>query len=944
MMRYLFYVLLINFLLNNIVFANYKEKTIIVKLKKEFNISQVEYLLNDYIKIEKIENFLNESNLYYLSKKLHNNYLLNKNKIINYNLDRIYRISYSNNIDPLILARKLQNNQYFEYIEPEYKREIVGIPNDSLFEYQYYFNNCKVVEALESLNSTDTLIIGVVDTGIDYLHEDLINQIAVNKGEVGIDDNGKDKRSNGIDDDNNGFIDDWRGWDFGSSDSLGYDNDPYPGGSHGTHVGGIIAATTNNIIGIAGINNNAKLLPVKIGYDNPWVRSLINSYDGLLYAALVGSDIINCSWGGGGYSQAEQDIVNQVIALGSTIVAAAGNNNENAAFYPAAYQGVISVAATDSNDYKAYFTNYHSSVDVSAPGFKILSTIPNNEYREMSGTSMASPVAAAIAGFIKLKHPDYTPLMVAEHLKATSDDIYNINYNYLGMLGRGRVNALRAINDTNLFSINFDEIQINNITHSNELILPGDTIQINISLINTLKPISNVILISSSNYIPKDNFLLKEINLGNFETMEIKNTIEPISFIIPEIEKLDFNLPIDIYVTSDENLKIATRLNLLINPTFRTIAKNNIGVTISSSGNIAYADYPINNRGIGFTWKESNSILFEGGIIVGVDSIRISDMVRSANGMIPSRDFNLISLINVIDPGINSNIDVYTEYSDIIDTNKAGVTVENKYYQFINPDLEDCLFGIYDVINNNPDIVDSLFMGFYLDWDIGMSGANNEIFWDYENELGICYNIKNDTLPVAGVKLLTSQKKNFFAIDNDGSTIDNPGVYDGFAKEEKWRMISSGIARDKSGIKDVSMVISGGPVQLNTNDKERFILVFIAGKTIDEIKEKSKIIKNYYDIINNINENEKFSYIDIIKNIYPNPVKNDILEIELYDTKWLINSISIIDINGREYIPNINMNEYNKINIYTENLKQGTYFLKILSTQGIDIKKFIKLK
>lgn len=446
-MRYLFYVIFINFLFSYTVNANYLEKTIILKLKPEFNINQAESFLKDYIKIEKIENFLNKSNLYYLNKKLHNNYLLNRNQITNYNLDRIFRISYSNNIDPLLLARKLQNNQYFVYIEPEFIREIVGFPNDSLFELQYYFKNCKIVEALETLNSNDTLIIGVVDTGIDYLHEDLINQIAVNKGELGFDDNGNDKRSNGIDDDNNGFIDDWRGWDFGSSDSLGYDNDPYPGGSHGTHVGGIIAATTNNIIGIAGINNNAKLLPVKIGYDNPWVRSLINSYDGLLYAALVGSDIINCSWGGGGYSQAEQDIVNQIIALGSTIVAAAGNNDENAAFYPAAYQGVISVAATDSNDYKAYFTNYHSSVDVSAPGVKILSTIPNNEYKEMSGTSMASPVAAAIAAFIKLKHPDYTPLMVAEHLKATSDDIYSINNKYLGMLGRGRVNAFRAIND-----------------------------------------------------------------------------------------------------------------------------------------------------------------------------------------------------------------------------------------------------------------------------------------------------------------------------------------------------------------------------------------------------------------------------------------------------------------------------------------------------------------
>ena len=361
--RLFFVSLLMNFLFINFTLCNELiEHKFIVKIKPNTSKSELAKILDNHLKDYKISTFISPENLNFLSKKLQNHKLIINQTLNDYKLHNIYLIEFKDLINPIQLSNKIKSYDNVEYSEPLFDRHIFyeNYPNDSLLYKQYYLMNCKVFEAIKLLkNNTDSVIIGVVDTGVDYTHEDLKGQMYNNKGETGLDSNGNDKTTNKIDDDNNGYIDDWMGWDFGSSDSLGYDNDPIPGNAHGTHVSGIITAITDNDIGIAGINPFAKILPVKIGGDSPWSRNLVNSYDGLLYAGLAGAQIINCSWGGGGFSQAEQDVVNQVLSLGSVIVAAAGNNYENGAFYPASYKGVVSVAALTSSDTKANFSNYH---------------------------------------------------------------------------------------------------------------------------------------------------------------------------------------------------------------------------------------------------------------------------------------------------------------------------------------------------------------------------------------------------------------------------------------------------------------------------------------------------------------------------------------------------------------------------------------------------------
>ena len=238
------------------------------------------------------------------------------------------------------------------------------------------------------------IVVAVVDTGADYTHRDLANNMWVNSNEIA---------GNGIDDDGNGYIDDIYGIDSANGDS-----DPMDDNGHGTHVSGTIGAVGNNSLGVIGVNWDTRIMPLKF---------LTASGSGALSGAITALDyaanmkrrgvpirVVNASWGGGGYSQALYNAIARLKDLDIIFVAAAGNeanDNDASPSYPANYDlsNVVSVAAIDPNHNLASFSNYGAaSVDIAAPGTGILSTYPGNSYRELSGTSMATPhVVGALA-------------------------------------------------------------------------------------------------------------------------------------------------------------------------------------------------------------------------------------------------------------------------------------------------------------------------------------------------------------------------------------------------------------------------------------------------------------------------------------------------------------------------------------------------------------------
>jgi subtilisin family serine protease len=294
------------------------------------------------------------------------------------------------------------------------------------------------VDAKEAWNTTTGVpgtVVAVIDEGVDINHPDLKNNIWVNTDEV---------PGNGVDDDRNGYVDDVNGWDFSHDDASVYD--AADGDDHGTHVAGTIAGQGNNGLGVTGVNWQASIMVLKFMGSNGGYTS--DAVEALNYAVANGAKISSNSWGGGGSSSSLQTAISRADTAGHLFVAAAGNNgtnNDTTPHYPSNYNNanIISVAATDDRDALASFSNFGAtSVDLSAPGVNILSTLPGNRYGSYSGTSMATPHVAGVAALIKSNWPTLDDAQIKGKILQSVDKKANLQGT---SVTGGRLNAAGAL-------------------------------------------------------------------------------------------------------------------------------------------------------------------------------------------------------------------------------------------------------------------------------------------------------------------------------------------------------------------------------------------------------------------------------------------------------------------------------------------------------------------
>jgi thermitase len=320
-----------------------------------------------------------------------------------------------------------------EYAELDYIAQPTYEPNDPYYGDGTQWGPQKIhaPEAWDICTGNPDVVIAILNWGVDLQHPDLQAKIWANPGET---------PANGIDDDGNGYIDDVYGWDFANDD-----NDPQDDYGHGTHLGGIAAAATDNGVGIAGVAFNCRIMAVKVGDGATGKAAYSDIAYGIMYAADNGAKVINLSLGGYAYSSFLKGAVNYAWNAGCVVVGAVGNNNISDPFYPAAYDNVIGVSATDQSDVKASWSNYGPHVAVAAPGVSIYSTHWSNgsTYAYMSGTSMAAPHVAGVAALLFAQDGARSNITVRSLIEETADDLGDAGWDQY--YGYGRVNAYQAI-------------------------------------------------------------------------------------------------------------------------------------------------------------------------------------------------------------------------------------------------------------------------------------------------------------------------------------------------------------------------------------------------------------------------------------------------------------------------------------------------------------------
>lgn len=922
---FLFLLLLVDSTSQNVVYSengDYLAKSIIIKVNPLFS--------ND-CKSQSINNSkFNQLALSIGFSNLHKKFPVDQSTIEQFNsagqklvdLSLIYELDFTAEISIEKAISKLMNSGVLLYAEKHIVPKSSYLSNDPLATAvsQYHLLTINAFNAWNINKGDSNIVIGITDTGTEPLHTDLFNAVKRNYNDI----------IDGIDNDGDGFVDNYKGWDLGMND-----NDPtYEANAHGVHVGGIVAATTDNSFGGSGVGFNCKFLPVKISNS---VGSLIAAYEGIKYAADHGCVIINCSWGGGGFTQYGQDIIDYAtINKGCLVIAAAGNNGIEGDFYPASYNYVFAVANTTDTDLKHSTSNYGYFIDVAAPGTNINSTWTGSSYNTLTGTSMASPVVAGAAGIVKKQFPSYNGLQLAERLRITSDDIYSSNPTYINKLGKGRINLFRALTDPPSPSVVFTNKKV--IDHNDGSFISGDTLFITGTFINYLDPtvaLNVTVTPLSAMAVSIDN----TTSLGSINTLASKtNSLDPFSFKLTGF--IPINQTIDFEVLIKDGAYISKQyFTLNVNVDYIDITNNDVLTTATSRGRIGYnQDGQV--QGLGFKYNGVD-LLYDAGLMIGKDSAKVSDCVRGTSGSISQNDFYVMSRITKPSTGMFSDFDTKSKMNDNLALTPINVEVDQNTFSWsTSPDTK---YVIWEYLIKNTQTVDTIknmFAGIFADWDIdGGTFLQNRSNYDVATKMGYSF-YTGASGKYVGIKLLTSSAPpNFYAIDNVSGGAGGVDILSaGFDTKEKYKTLSTPrlIAGASGTGADILNVMSSGPFTVAPGQIVKVAFALIAGDSLSDIISVANQAQIKYDgpppeplSINNLNKDEAVF-------VFPNPT-NHLLYISQLNKEFT--SLEIYNLNGA-LIAKTELNQsLQSVDLF--GYSKGMYILKISNHQTSTFKKIV---
>ncbi|MBD2722294.1 S8 family peptidase [Hymenobacter armeniacus] len=735
-----------------------------------------------------------------------------------------------------------------EYVEPLYVRAPLYQPNDPLADStltditnsQFYLKQIQAYRAWDVTRGDTSLVIAITDGGMRLTHEDLRQQVKHNYADP----------INGLDDDNDGFVDNFTGWDFANNDNdSGFDPAIY----HGTQVAGVAAARVGNGLGLAGLGNLCKFMPLNIYPNTP--TGTFGGYEAIVYAADHGCQVINMSWGAiGGYSRFEQDAITYAaVNRDAVVVAAAGNSNTDVLFYPASYDHVLSVSGVQNTDQKSPGATFNRRVDMVAPGLSIVTTYgaQDHDYGAVGGTSFAAPLTAAAALLVRKVFPQYTAAQVMARLRQTTDNIdaLPVNAAWAGRLGTGRLNVLKALTRANLQEA---RVVSSTFAPARAAYAPGDTLRLTADVQNLLQPVAGltVTLTSLSPYVTVRQ---GSFAVGSLATLgRATNAAAPFRLAVAASGiPLNTTATLRYRLTAAGGFQYDQYVDLQLNPDYVVLNANDLALALTSRGNLGY-DNLAGTIGTGLSYRGSSNVLSEGGLLLATSPTRVSDRLRTSGGQARQSFFSLAQATRQ-QPGPRADQEARAAFRDTIPgagprVRSVGVAVRQRAYAWATAGRRDFVLLEYSLKNITPDTLKPLYAGLFADWDLPNSdgAAHNAAAWDSTRALGYCYVLGTTTPQMgpavyAGLRLLRGGTPAVYSINNGAPVGAAVRLADGFSPAEKFLTLSSGTARAQRtaglpGGADVSQVVGMRLARLAPGDSTTVTFALLVAPTLAQLQ------------------------------------------------------------------------------------------------------------
>jgi len=842
------------------------------------------------------------------------------NKIMNAQepLLRTYIVEYFDNEPPEMFAKKLMmTNPAIEIAEPYYVNKTQNKPNDARISDQRMLEVIKAFDGWEISKGSPDIVIAISDNGIDQTHPDLIDNLAINENEI---------PDNGIDDDDNGYIDDHSGYNFtyesdGTSASFTRHND-----SHGVEVAGIAGATTNNIIGIAGVGYNCRIFPIKTAFASG--RSIVFGYQSIIYAAVRGFNVINCSWGAvKPFSEIEQSIIDFAVANDLVVVAAGGNldyqsgADRYSSYYPAGYRGVLGVGETDQSDNIVYSNSVLGTpVRIVAPGQGNISLNNSHGYQTLSmGSSYSAPVVAGVLGIVRYHFPELTARQAIEWVRIRTDDITPKNFTDRDIIP-GRVNLYKALtgNPTSQPALSLESYSFRDGNNEiSERFTKDDTISVYLNLKNHLEAGNNFRFVLSVAYSLFGDLVIVDSILTKSEILPQEEfVLAPFRFVMPIVNKEKIMFRIDI--TDDSGYRDFIKFDFYSGSEVTTLSNEVLKFSVSDAGTIGYTND--RKQGIGFSVENIGNHLYQAGLMTTANDLIAFNTIYG--GAFASNDFRTIKPYT----NPNKNTGIVSATKTITQPIQETISTEvTTVYTFPFPDkpVVKTKLTLRNVGNST---ITNPAVGYLFDWDLSKEPSTNNV-GVFPEAIPPKFQSKTN----AAAEFAASEHNSFYAAsiafsDNDNHIAQAAGLdmgvitNIGFSQHQQITSLNSGISKQIEDYTDVGYVIGMNFRGLLLPGESRVCYICIA--MTDDKNYLAKILRECADsTLVSVAEIK-----DVQIQVFPNPA-NDFVNVAFPNFNNQLIRIILTNITGMK-LASFETNS-NKLYIPLQTLNSGIYYISI---------------